>query len=125
MLEIVLPKNYINIIAGVVSMVFEQLNGISATVPTAKVTVEIDEVEEAAAEPTTVVEPAATVKTKSDDLTVINGIGPTFAKRLKAAGITSFQALAVASPEHIKEVAKLADWQANPADWIAAAKELA
>ncbi len=117
MLELVLPKNYINIFAGVVSMVFEQLNGVNIKVPTAKVSVEVDEVEEKA--------PAKPAAVKPDDLTVINGIGPTFAKRLKAAGITSYQALAEAAPDHVKEVAKLADWQANPEDWIAAAKELA
>jgi len=115
MLEIVLPKNYINILAGMVSLVFEQLNGINVSVPTANVTVDVENIEETAAE----------VEAKPDDLTVINGIGPTFANRLNAAGITSYQALAAASPEHVKEVAKLADWQANPADWIAAAKELA
>lgn len=115
MLEIVQPKNYINILAGMVSLVFEQLNGVNVAVPTAKVTVDINDVEEAEAE----------VASKPDDLTIINGIGPTFAKRLQAAGITTYQALAAARPEHIKEVAKLADWQANPEDWIAAAQELA
>lgn len=115
MLELVQPKNYINILAGMVSLVFEQFNAINVDVPTASVTVEVKNVKEAAPKG----------KAKSDDLTVINGIGPTFAKRLKAAGITSYQALADASPEHVKEVAKLADWQANPADWIAEAKELA
>ena len=122
MSELVTPKNYINLIAGVVNLFFEQVNNLSNRLPAAKVTIEIDSIEESA-----VVEPAKaeTAQAKSDDLTVINGIGPTFAKRLQAAGITTFQALASASPEHVKEVAKLADWQANPADWIAAAKALA
>lgn len=119
MLELVLPKNYINILAGMVSFVFEQLNGANVTVPTAKVTVEIDEVEETAAPKSAVAD-----ESKPDDLTIINGIGPTFAKRLTAAGITTYQDLAEASPAHIKEVAKLADWQANPEDWITAAQEL-
>ena len=110
MLEIVLPKNYINVLAGIVSMVFEQLNGVN--MPVAKVTVDIDDV-------------AETAQTETiDDLTIITGIGPTFAKRLQAAGITTYQDLASASPDYVKEVAKLADWQANPADWIAAAQDL-
>ena len=122
MSELVTPKNYINLIAGVVNLFFEQVNNLSNRLPAAKVTIEIDTIEES-----TVAEPAKAdaLPAQADDLTVINGIGPTFAKRLQAAGITTFQALASASPEHIKEVAKLADWQANPADWIAAAKALA
>ena len=111
MSELVSPKNYINLIAGVVNLVFEQLSHLNGRLPAAKVTIEVDKAPKAEALPA-----------KSDDLTVINGIGPTFAKRLQAAGITTFQALASATPDHIKEVAKLADWQANPADWIAAAK---
>jgi predicted flap endonuclease-1-like 5' DNA nuclease len=121
MSELVSPKNYINLIAGVVNLVFEQLANININLPTAKVTIESDTALKSVVLPAIV----ETMPAKSDDLTVINGIGPTFAKRLQAAGITSFQALASASPEHIKEVAKLADWQANPADWIAAAKALA
>ena len=120
MSELVSPKNFITLIAGVVNLFFEQLNHLNNNLPAAKVTVEMDAVEKKAAPPA---KPEA-VPAKSDDLTVINGIGPTFAKRLQAAGITTFQALADATPAHIKEVAKLADWQANPADWIAAAKAL-
>jgi predicted flap endonuclease-1-like 5' DNA nuclease len=113
MLELVLPKNYINIVAGVVSMIFEQFNGASVSVPVPTVTVAVNEVE-----------PAVTAKPAADDLTAITGIGPTFAKRLKAAGIKTYKDLAAASPEFVKESAKLADWQADPADWIAAAKDL-
>lgn len=118
MLEIVLPKNYINLLAGMVSLVFEQLNDTDVTVPKAKVTIDDKSAKKK-------IKPKAVVVDKPDDLTVINGIGPTFAKRLKAAGIATYQALAKASPEHVKEVAKLQDWQANPEDWIAEAKELA
>ncbi|PIE81529.1 MAG: hypothetical protein CSA11_04100 [Chloroflexi bacterium] len=117
MLKLILPKNYINLMAGIVNMVFEQCNSVNITVPTAKIAVDVAEVKAEA--------PAKPVAAKPDDLTAINGIGATFAKRLQAAGITTYQALAEAAPEHIKEVAKLADWQANPEDWIAAAKELA
>lgn len=54
----------------------------------------------------------------SDDLTKINGIGPTFAKRLNEAGITTYQALAAATADQLREVTKAADWQANPEEWI-------
>jgi large subunit ribosomal protein L21 len=121
MSELVSPKNYINLMAGVVNLVFEQINNLSNRLPAANVTIEMDNTAESA----TIPAKTAVIQAKADDLTVINGIGPTFAKRLQAAGITTFQALASASPEHIKEVTKLADWQADPADWIAAAKVLA
>lgn len=96
MLQIVMPKNYINVLAGLVSLVFERL-GVS--------------------------QPAA--KTEPDDLTLINGVGPTFAQRLNEAGIYSFAALAAADPDYIREVTKVASWQADPVDWIATAKKLA
>lgn len=96
MLEIVMPKNYVNVLAGLVSLAFERLGG---------------------SKPET--------KSGPDDLTQINGIGPTFARRLNEAGIYSFAALAAADPEQVREVTKVANWQADPADWIAAAKALA
>ncbi|HRN68879.1 MAG TPA: helix-hairpin-helix domain-containing protein [Promineifilum sp.] len=61
---------------------------------------------------------------KSDDLTAIKGIGPTFARRLAEAGYTSFAALAGATPDHLREVTK-APLMANPDDWIAQARLLA
>lgn len=61
---------------------------------------------------------------KSDDLTAIKGIGPTFARRLAEAGYTSFAALAGATPDHLREVTK-APPMANPDDWIAQARQLA
>jgi hypothetical protein len=60
-----------------------------------------------------------------DDLTRIKGIGPTFARRLQEAGITSFAALAALSPEEAREISGATNWQADPADWIAEAKALA
>jgi large subunit ribosomal protein L21 len=51
-------------------------------------------------------------------LTEIKGIGPVFAKRLAEAGITTFAALAEASPEHLREVTKAT---ADPDEWIAQA----
>lgn len=102
MLDLILPKNYVSVLAGMVSLVFERLSGSHNGVVV---------VEDIASQP--------------DDLTIINGIGPTFAKRLQAAGIDSLQKLAAAEPAQVKEAAKLADWQADPADWIAEAKTLA
>lgn len=95
MLEIVMPKNYVNVLAGLVSLVFERLGGKKV---------------ESARPP--------------DDLTQINGIGPTFARRLNEAGIYSFAALAAATPEQVREITKVANWQADPSDWIAAAQRL-
>ena len=60
-------------------------------------------------------------KREPDDLTAIDGIGPTFASRLQAAGITTFEALAALSEEQIREITHAADWQANPQRWIASA----
>lgn len=74
-------------------------------------------------------EPAAetgeTDTTETDDLTAINGIGPTFAGRLQAAGITTFQALASLTGDQVKEITKVADWQADPDEWIVAAGAMA
>lgn len=96
MLQIVMPKNYINVVAGLVSLAFERLSGAKAESPR-----------------------------PPDDLTQINGIGPTFARRLNEAGIYSFAALAAATPEQVKEITKVANWQADPVDWIVAARQLA
>ncbi|MCA9952761.1 MAG: hypothetical protein KDE48_24095 [Anaerolineales bacterium] len=57
-----------------------------------------------------------------DDLTTITGIGPTFAKRFYAAGITTFEQLAELTPVEAKEISQAADWQADPEEWIAQAK---
>ncbi len=57
-----------------------------------------------------------------DDLTTINGIGPTFAKRFNAAGITTIEQLAALTPEEAKAISQAADWQADTEEWIAQAK---
>lgn len=58
--------------------------------------------------PVTVVPPASAagppVRPGEDDLTAINGIGPVFDKRLKAAGIRTYAQLAAMTPEQIADV---------------------
>ncbi|HMT21699.1 MAG TPA: helix-hairpin-helix domain-containing protein [Promineifilum sp.] len=58
-----------------------------------------------------------------DDLTAIKGIGPTYARRLAEAGITTFAAIAAAAPDHLREVTK-ASAMVNPEEWIAQARSL-
>ena len=73
----------------------------------------------------TKVEKETAVTAEPDDLTIVKGIGPTFARRLQDAGVTSFAALAALSPERAREITRAANWQADTADWIVEAKELA
>ena len=61
----------------------------------------------------------------ADDLTKISGIGPTFARRLQEAGITTYQALASSTANQVKEITHVADWQGDPDEWIVAAKGMA
>ncbi len=64
--------------------------------------------------------PAATQA--ADDLTRIHGIGPTYARRLREAGIFTFAALAEQEPEQVRQIAKIQPWQvADPVAWIAEA----
>ena len=81
------------------------------------------------AKPTMKAEPVAAEKAPraekparvtKDDLTEINGIGPTYAKRLSAAGIITFADLAAASPDRLREVTR-ATAMTNPEEWIAQA----
>lgn len=65
--------------------------------------------------------------TKPDDLTLIEGIGPAYAKALNAAGITTFAELAKQTPA--KLAAKLANARVNAErirsqNWIGQAKKL-
>lgn len=57
----------------------------------------------------------------TDDLTVIDGVGPTYAKRLTEAGIDTFKALAKADAAEVAEVAKVSEKAA--AVWIVEAKK--
>jgi predicted flap endonuclease-1-like 5' DNA nuclease len=62
----------------------------------------------------------------ADKLTRIKGIGPQFAARLAAGGITSFAALAAADPQQIQEIVKAPKWrQVDYGAWIAEAANLA
>lgn len=61
----------------------------------------------------------------ADDLTHINGIGATYAKRLREAGIKTFAQLAARDVAELRQIAQIKEWQvADPADWIAEAKNL-
>lgn len=66
---------------------------------------------------------AVTTVPKPDNLTEIKGIGPTFARRLAEAGITTFAAVAAASPDYLREVTR-ATAIANPDEWITQARAL-
>ena len=56
------------------------------------------------------------VDSSPDDLTEINGIGPVFASRLRAAGISSFEALAGTDPGTLAEITGAAD--SRVAEWL-------
>lgn len=81
-----------------------------------------EEVEEPAPAAQVTVAPPAV----PDDLTQIKGIGPVYAQRLQEAGLATYAALAAASPQQVADVVGRKSWQAaDPADWIAAAAQMA
>lgn len=53
---------------------------------------------------------------EGDDLTDITGVGPVFAARLRAAGVTTFTDLATSDPESIADTAQVSESRAK--DWI-------
>lgn len=59
----------------------------------------------------------------ADNLEEINGIGATYARRLRAAGIHTFADLAALTPAEARKLARAEPWQANTAAWIAQAAE--
>ncbi|MCA9977540.1 MAG: hypothetical protein KC413_17395 [Anaerolineales bacterium] len=91
--------------------------------------IEVPPVARPIAEPPTAspVTPAPTatspVSAAPDDLTLIHGIGPVYARRLQEAGIHTFADLAALAPEKIAEIVGLREWQAaSPLEWIADAQ---
>ncbi len=63
---------------------------------------------------------------RGDDLTRIQGIGPTYAARLQAAGISSFGQLAAATPEQLAALLEVPDWRRPDFDhWLKQAATLA
>jgi predicted flap endonuclease-1-like 5' DNA nuclease len=97
MRQFVHPKNALRLLAGTIGLLFDRLAG---QVPEA-------------------------TPGHRDDLTVIDGIGPTFGRRLNEAGVTTFEQLAGLTPEQVRRITHVAEWQADPADWITRARELA
>ncbi len=80
-------------------------------------------------EPAAMVEsepPAAEVPSANDPLIDINGIGPTYARRLNDAGICTFADLATLTIEQVREIVKARPYQATTIDsWLAEAQALA
>ena len=99
---VVRPKVLIDIVAGMIGLLFDQLDG----------------------QTTVGIEPVTETEQAVDDLTKINGIGPAFARRLAEAGISTYAQLAGMTAQEIRERAKLAEWQGDPDDWISQARAL-
>lgn len=59
-----------------------------------------------------------------DDLEIINGIGPVFARRLQEAGVRTFAELAATSPERLLEIVRSSPGLADPDSWRAQAAQL-
>jgi predicted flap endonuclease-1-like 5' DNA nuclease len=74
------------------------------------------------AAPRTAPDPGPPPTRTSDDLTQVTGIGPVFAKRLGAVGITTFSDLAAADAQELAEKIDVAD--SRVADWITQAADL-
>jgi polyhydroxyalkanoate synthase len=86
--------------------------------PAAEVEVEIEDAEDASAsdDAGTDVEAAVAEAVADGDLESVNGIGPTYAERLREAGIDGLAALAAADPEAVAEAAEVPVSRAE--DWI-------
>jgi large subunit ribosomal protein L21 len=68
-------------------------------------------------------EAASPEETVIDPLVEIEGIGPVYARRLEAAGVTTFAALAQLAPDEIRAIVKAQPWQADVDSWIRQARE--
>lgn len=83
-------------------------------------------VEVGSAAPATEPAPAPAPPVQNDDLTRINGIGPVFQSRLRAAGLQTYAQLAASDPDTVRAAAAAADWQKiEPERWIEEAVQLA
>ncbi len=61
--------------------------------------------------------------TTGDDLTVLEGIGPTYAAKLREGGITTFAQLAVTDEETLAEMINVPAWRKlNYSEWISQAR---
>jgi predicted flap endonuclease-1-like 5' DNA nuclease len=62
---------------------------------------------------------------RKDRLERIRGIGAVFARRLNEVGISTFEQLAELSPDRIREIVHVEEWQKiEPEKWIEEAREL-
>ncbi len=77
-------------------------------------------------DPAAPVEAPAALEQGEDDLTRLAGIGPTFAGRLSAAGVTTYTALAASTPDALAAIVQAPDWRRpDYASWIDQARALA
>ncbi len=113
------PSNWLKLWAGVVGLAFER---VKPAAHNGHVVQDKPVARKAAATRKPVV---AVVQPQiaPDDLTLIHGIGPTFAQRLHDAGITTYAQVAAMTPHELQTMTKAANWQANPVEWIEQAKE--
>ena len=98
------PKEVIDVVAGMIGLLFDQLDGKTPF-----------EMEMEAEQPAPV----------EDDLTKISGIGPAFARRLHDAGVSTYAELAGLTAQEVRERTELAEWQGDPDEWISQAQTLA
>ncbi|MEI7645936.1 MAG: hypothetical protein WCJ55_16835, partial [Chloroflexales bacterium] len=77
-----------------------------------------------AAEQPAAAKPKAALKPGTgDDLTLINGIGPVYARRLEDVGITNFVQLAAAGPDRVREAIGATRLPIDAEAWVAEAVE--
>ena len=101
-LTFVRPKIVIDLVAGMLGLLFDQLDGAQP--------LGVSELDNSSPE--------------ANDLTKISGIGPAFALRLNDAGVTSYGQLAGMTAEEVRQRTGLAEWQGDPDDWVSQAQIL-